>query len=167
MADAINTYLGSSAAEATNPTTISVTMPRRFKGDMVALLAEIEQLRVQPDQLARIVIDEQSGIIVMGEDVKVSRVAIAQGNLTIRVTEAPQVSQPAPFSEGGETTTVPRSDIQVDEDENSKLTVLETGVTLQELVEGLNAMGVGPQDMISILQSLKVAGALQADLEVM
>lgn len=166
-ADAINTYLGTDAATMLNPSTISVKKPRRFRGDMVALLAEIEQLRVQPDQLAKIVIDEQSGIIVMGSEVRVSTVAIAQGNLTIRVTETPQVSQPNAFAEQGETVTVPRTDIEIDESEDEKLTILQTGVTLQELVDGLNALGVGPQDMISILQSLKVAGAIQAELQVM
>ena len=166
-ADAINTYLGTKAATMMNPSTISIKKPRRFRGDMVALLAEIEQLRVQPDQLAKIVIDEQSGIIVMGSEVRVSTVAIAQGNLTIRVTETPQVSQPNAFAEQGETVTVPRTEIEVDESEDEKLTILQTGVTLQELVDGLNALGVGPQDMISILQSLKVAGAIQAELQVM
>jgi len=166
-ADAINTYLGTDAATMTNPSTITVKKPRRFRGDMVTLLAEIEQLRVQPDQLAKIVIDEQSGIIVMGSEVRVSTVAIAQGNLTIRVTETPQVSQPNAFAEQGETVTVPRTDIEIDESEDEKLTILQTGVTLQELVDGLNALGVGPQDMISILQSLKVAGAIQAELQVM
>ena len=167
MADVINSYLGGNAAQTLNPTTVAVAIPKRFRGDMVALLAEIEQLRVEPDQLARVVIDEQSGIIVMGQEVRVSQVAIAQGNLTIRVTETPQVSQPSPFAEFGDTVVVPRTDIEVDDQEDNKLTVLRTGVTLQELVDGLNALGVGPQDMISILQSLKVAGAIQADLEVM
>ena len=167
MADVINSYLGGNSAQTLNPTTVAVAIPKRFPGGMVALLAEIEQLRVEPDQLARVVIDEQSGIIVMGQEVRVSQVAIAQGNLTIRVTETPQVSQPSPFAEFGETTVVPRTDIEVDDQEDNKLTVLRTGVTLQELVDGLNALGVGPQDMISILQSLKVAGAIQADLEVM
>ncbi len=166
MADAINTYLGSDAATTLNPTTVTLAIPGQFNGNMVALLSEIEQLRVQPDQMARVVIDEQSGIIVMGQEVRVNKVAIAQGNLTIRVTETPQVSQPSPFAEAGETVTVPRTDIEVDEDADNKLMILETGVTLQELVNGLNALGVGPQDMISILQTLKAAGALQAEVEV-
>lgn len=167
MAQAINTYLGTSAATSLNPTTVSLSIPGKYKGNIVALLTEIEQLRVEPDQPARVVIDEQSGIIVIGQEVRVSQVAIAQGNLTISVKESPQVSQPNAFSEGGETTTVPRTDIDIDDGSDSRLLVLEVGVTLQALVDGLNALGVGPQDMIAILQAIKAAGALQAEVEVM
>ena len=103
--------------------------------------------------------------VVMGANVRISTVAIAQGNLTIRVTETPQVSQPAPFS-NGTTTTVPRTQIQIDDQHDRKLGILSAGVTLRDLVASLNAMGVGPRDLISILQSIKAAGALQADLEV-
>ncbi len=167
MAQAINTYLGTPAATSLNPTTVSLSIPGKYKGNIVALLTEIEQLRVEPDQPARVVIDEQSGIIVIGQEVRVSQVAIAQGNLTISVKESPQVSQPNAFSEGGETTTVPRTDIDIDDGSDSRLLVLEVGVTLQALVDGLNALGVGPQDMIAILQAIKAAGALQAEVEVM
>jgi len=117
--------------------------------------------------MARVVIDEKSGIIVIGANVRISEVAIAQGNLTIRVTETPQVSQPAPFSNTGTTTTVPRTDIQVDENGDKRLAIVNDGVSLQELVDGLNALGVGPRDMISILQAIKASGALNAELEVM
>jgi flagellar P-ring protein precursor FlgI len=124
-------------------------------------------LRVEPDQIARVVIDEVSGTIVMGENVRISTVAIAQGQLTIRITETPQVSQPSPFSTTGTTETVQRSDIQVDEGGGNKLAVVPHKVTLQELVEGLNGLGIGPRDLISILQAIKAAGALQAELEVL
>ena len=117
--------------------------------------------------MARVVIDEQSGTIVMGENVRISTVAIAQGSLTIRITEAEQVSQPGPFAEVGDTTTVARTDIEIDEGEDQRLSVLPLGVTLQELVNGLNALGIGPRDMITILQAIKTAGALQAEIEVM
>jgi len=167
MAQAINTYLGSQSAMPLNPTTVSLSIPGKYKGNIVSLLTEIEQLRVEPDQPARVVIDEQSGIIVIGHEVRISQVAIAQGNLTISVKESPQVSQPNAFSEGGETTTVARTDISVDDSSDSRLMVLEVGVTLQALVDGLNALGVGPQDMIAILQALKTAGALHAEVEVM
>ncbi len=165
IAQAINAYLGTTAAQPTDPATVQVVVPPGM--EVIGLLTDIEQLRVEPDQLARVVIDENTGTIVIGDNVRVSRVAIAQGNLTIRVTETPQVSQPAPFSEGGQTVVVPRTDIQVDEDEDSKLSVLDGGVSLQELVNGLNALGIGPRDMISILQAIKAAGALQAEIEVM
>ena len=122
---------------------------------------------VQPDLPAKVVIDEKSGIIVIGENVKISTVAIAQGNLTIRVTETPQVSQPNAFAQTGQTAIVDRTNIQVDEDTDKQLGIVREGVDLQELVTGLNALGVGPRDLISILQSIKAAGALQAEIEVM
>jgi len=103
---------------------------------------------------------------VMGADVRVSTVAIAQGNLTIRVSETPQVSQPEPFSKTGTTEIVPRTQIQVDDSHGNKMAVLSEGASLQRLVDGLNALGVGPRDIISILQAIKAAGALQADIEV-
>ncbi|MCA1941786.1 MAG: flagellar basal body P-ring protein FlgI [Caenispirillum bisanense] len=165
IAQAINAFLGTPAAQPTDPATVQVVVPPGM--DVVSLLTDVEQLRVEPDQLARVVIDETTGTIVIGDNVRVSRVAIAQGSLTIRVTETPQVSQPAPFSEGGQTVVVPRTDIEVDEDTEAKLSVLEGGVSLQELVNGLNALGIGPRDMISILQAVKAAGALQAEIEVM
>lgn len=167
VASAINAFLGTAAAEPRDPGTVHLSVPDAYQGDVVALLTDIEQLRVQPDQHARVVIDEQTGIIVIGENVRVSRVAIAQGNLTIRVTETPQVSQPGPFAEAGSTVVVPRTQIDIDEDEGEKLTVVDGGVSLQELVNGLNALGIGPRDMISILQAIKSAGALQAEIEVM
>ena len=167
IAQAINAFLGTSAAAATDLSTVIIQVPDAYRDNVVNLLTDIEQLRVEPDQLARVVIDEQSGIIVMGEAVRISTVAIAQGNLTIRVTEAQQVSQPSPFSETGTTTTVDRTDVQIDQGEDKQLTVVNDGVTLQELVNGLNALGIGPRDMITILQAVKAAGALQAEIEVM
>lgn len=166
MADTINAYLGANAASAQNPSTVSLARPGFFTGDMVALIAEVEQLRVQTDMRARVIIDESTGTIVMGENVRVSTVAIAQGGLTITVAETPVVSQPLPFAEGGEAVELPRTDITVDE-EMRELGVLEGSVTLRELVDGLNALGVSPRDMITILQTIKAAGALQAEIEVL
>ncbi len=165
VANAINTQLRGNLAQATDPSSVLLRVPETRRGDVVGLVTEIEQLEVVPDQVARVVVDEKSGVIVMGENVRISTVAIAQGNLTIRVTETPQVSQPGPFSEG-ETAIVPRTDIQVDEQSDRRLAVMQSGVTLQELVQSLNALGVGPRDMIAILQSIKAAGALQAEIEV-
>ncbi|MCF4166589.1 flagellar basal body P-ring protein FlgI [Zavarzinia compransoris] len=154
------------AARALDPSTVEILIPAQYRGDIVAYITRIEQLMVTPDQRARIVIDEASGTIVIGADVRVSTVAIAQGNLTVRITETPQVSQPAPFS-GGQTTVVPRSDVQVDEGGEKRVVVMEAGVSLQDLVNGLNGLGLGPRDMIPILEAIKAAGALQADIEVM
>ncbi|MCG8508550.1 MAG: flagellar basal body P-ring protein FlgI [Rhodospirillales bacterium] len=167
ISQAVNAFLGTDAARASDPTTVRVRVPKHYEQNVVDLLTDIEQLRVEPDQQARVIIDEQSGVIVMGENVRISTVAIAQGNLTIRITETQQVSQPGPFAEVGTTTTVDRTDIRVEEGEDRQLTVLEPGVTLQELVNGLNALGIGPRDMITILQAIKTAGALQAKIEVM
>ncbi len=161
IAAAVNRRAGTELARATDPRTVALTLGNR---EPVGFLAEIEQLRVEPDQMARVVIEEASGTIVMGANVRVSTVAIAQGNLTIRVTETPQVSQPNPLS-GGQTAVVPRTSIEVDDQAERRMGVLAGGVTLQELVRGLNALGVGPRDLISILQAVKAAGALQAELE--
>jgi len=167
IASAINAFLGRPAADAQNPTTVALTIPEDYRGTAVDLLTDIEQLRVEPDAPARVVIDEASGIIVMGRDVRVSQVAIAQGNLTISVTETPQVSQPSPFSQTGTTEVVPRTEVTVQDDVERQLAVLDGSVSLQVLVDGLNALGVSPRDMITILQSIKAAGALQAEIEVL
>jgi flagellar P-ring protein FlgI len=166
IAAVINDFVGNGSAEPTDPSTVVLKMPASYKGNIIQLLSEVEQLRVDPDQRARIVIDERSGIIVMGKDVKVSTVAVAQGNLTVTITESPVVSQPEPFSDG-ETVVVPRTNLQVDTGEGEQIAIVKQGVTLKDLVDGLNALGIGPRDMIAILQAIKAAGALQADIEVM
>ena len=162
IAIAINSALGGGVAAARDPRTVALNLGGR---DVIEALGQIENLRVEPDNAAIVVIDEASGTIVMGANVRISTVAIAQGNLTIRVTETPQVSQPGPLS-NGTTTTVPRTNIQVDDSSDKKLGILHGSPTLRDLVASLNSMGVGPRDLISILQSIKAAGALQADLEV-
>jgi len=167
VAQAINAFTGTRTAHALDPMTVQMAVPATYSGNVVDLITDVEQLRVEPDQPARVVIDERSGIIVIGANVRINEVAIAQGNLTIRVTETPQVSQPAPFSNTGTTTTVPRTNIDVQDDKNKRLAIVNDGVSLQELVDGLNALGVGPRDMIGILQAIKAAGALNADIEVM
>ena len=162
IATAINNATRRNVATATDPRTVSVALNGR---DPVAFLTDIERLRVEPDQIARVVIDEATGTIVMGDAVRVSTVAIAQGNLTIRITETPQVSQPNAFAQG-QTQVVPRTGIEVEDQADRRMGILPQNVTLQELVSGLNSLGVGPRDLISILQAIKAAGALQADLEI-
>jgi flagellar P-ring protein precursor FlgI len=239
MAQAINAFLGTPAAKLLDPGTVVLTVPNSYQSNVVGLMGDVEELKVEPDQQAKVVIDENNGIIVMGKDVRISTVAIAQGNLTIRVTETPQVSQPGPFapgpgvvastngfqgvngtspavgnllvqrrnpegtavldpatgkpifdsvpqaipgtgvpgqpavagipgqiSGGAQTVVVPRTDIQVEEGKDRRLGVLPASVSLEELVNGLNALGIGPRDMISILQTIKAAGALQAEIVV-
>jgi flagellar P-ring protein precursor FlgI len=162
MEHAINAAIGPGSAHATDPRTVELDLHGR---DVIDCLARIEELRVEPDSPAVVVIDETSGTIVMGANVRISTVAIAQGNLTIRVSENPEVSQPNAFSRGT-TTTTPRSTISVDSGQDHKLGVLSSAPTLRDLVASLNALGVGPRDLISILQAIKAAGALQADLEI-
>jgi len=229
IAQAINAFLAQPAARSSDPKTVVVNVPTQYKGDAVALMTDIERLPVEPDQVARVIIDEHYGVIVMGENVRISEVAVAQANLTIRVTETPQVSQPAPFAPGASvlpstpntqnpdqvvnvpkprvdasgrpvvdangnpvfdmvpqvvpgsrqaglrgqiaggasTVVVPRTQIEVDDQSGRRLAVLAPGATIGELVNGLNALGVGPRDLISILQAIKAAGAMQADLEIL
>ena len=161
IAVAINRALGQ-VARATDPRTVALDLGNR---DPVEALTVVGDLRVEPDSRAIVVIEESSGTIVMGANVRISTVAIAQGNLTIRVTETPEVSQPAPFS-NGTTTVVPRTQVQVDDQHDRKLGLVPGSVTLRDLVASLNALGVGPRDLISILQMIKAAGSLQADLVV-
>ena len=162
VAAAINRATGAGSATVSDPRTVVLATAGR---DIARLLTDIEQLRVEPDQAARVIIEEASGTIVMGANVRVSTVAIAQGNLTIRVTETPQVSQPNALAQG-ETVVVPRTGIEVDDQRERRLGILPRSVTLEDLVRGLNSLGVGPRDLITILQSIKAAGALQAELEV-
>ncbi len=167
VSQAINRLLGQPAAFSLDPTTVVLQVPEAYKTDMVGLLAKVEQTRVDTDQVARVIIDEKAGIIVIGREVRIDPLAISQGNLTVRVTETQQVSQPNAFSTQGNTEVVDRTSVEINEDEGRKIVVLQPGVSLQDLVDGLNALGVGPRDMISILQAIKAVGALQADIKVM
>jgi flagellar P-ring protein FlgI len=165
IAAAVNDFLGAKTAEPLDPSTVQLSIPAEFKGNVVAMLTEIEQLQVDPDLGAKIIIDERSGIIVMGRDVRVATVAVAQGNLTVTISESPQVSQPNPLSRG-RTVVTPNSKVGVSED-GKKFAMVKDGVSLQQLVDGLNGLGIGPRDLIGILQAIKAAGAIQADIEVM
>lgn len=167
VAAAINAKLAGNMARPLDPATIQLERPIGYELALVDILTVIEQIPVKPDMRARVIIDERTGIIVMGAEVRINSVAIAQGNLTISISETPQVSQPGAFAQGGQTQVVPRSQVTVEETGTEKLTVLEDAVTLQDLVDGLNALGVGPRDMISILQAIKAAGAMQAEIQVM
>ncbi|WP_414437882.1 flagellar basal body P-ring protein FlgI [Candidatus Bealeia paramacronuclearis] len=165
IADAVNVKFGH-VADALDPTTVQLQIPAKFAANPVAFITEVEQMPITPDLGAKVVIDEANGVIVMGKNVRISEVAVSHGNLTIKITETPQVSQPNPFSIGGTTEIVARTGIDVKEDSNKKMVVLDGGTTLQQLVDGLNALGVSPRDMITILETIKSAGALQAEIEV-
>jgi flagellar P-ring protein precursor FlgI len=162
----INTFIGRPVAEVLDAAAIQVAVPSAYPGGIVGLMTEIEQLAVVPDQNAKVIINEENGVVVINQEVKIAPVAIAQSNLTVRVTENKQVSQPGAFSQTGTTTTVDRTDIEVTETGTGKLALMARGANLTDLVNGLNSLGVSPRDLISILQSLKAAGALRADMEV-
>lgn len=167
IAQAINGFTSADLAKAENSASVILKRPVNYDGTIVDLITDIEQLPIQPDQPARVVISERSGVIVMGADVRISNVAIAQSSLTVKITETPQVSQANPFAAQGETVTVPRTDLEINSGDKVKLAMLDSGVTLQDLVTGLNRLGMQPRDIITILQAVKAAGALQADIEVM
>ncbi|MDG4648645.1 flagellar basal body P-ring protein FlgI [Roseibacterium sp. SDUM158017] len=160
--EAINAAIGPGTAVALDPTTIEIN--RHDKADLPELISQIENLLVRPDTVARVVIDARSGTIVMGANVRIGEVAVSQGGLTVLVREQIEVSQPEPFSIG-ETVIVPQTEVEVRERE-TQFTVLEGNVSLQRLVDGLNAIGVGATETIAILQAIKAAGALHADLEI-
>jgi len=165
IAAAVNDFIGGPLAEPLDNGTVQVTLPKKYPSNIIALLTEIEQLQIEPDLPAKVLVDERSGVIVIGRDVRVSTVAVSQGNLTVTIAETPVVSQPQPFARG-RTVVVPRTKVGVQED-GKKLAIVQEGVSLQQLVDGLNALGIGPLDMIAILQAIKAAGAIQADIQVM
>ncbi|OOY04550.1 flagellar biosynthesis protein FlgA [Thioclava sp. F28-4] len=163
VAGVINDKLGHNTAQMLDPSTIEVQAKGKY--GVPELLAMIENLPVTPDSVAKVVVDEKSGTIVIGSNVRIDQVAISQGGLTVKVKESYAVSQPKPISIG-ETVVVPETDVQVEE-RNTQFSVLQGGdVSLQDLVDGLNAIGVGARQTISILQAIKAAGALHADLEI-
>ncbi|WFS63793.1 flagellar basal body P-ring protein FlgI [Pseudodesulfovibrio thermohalotolerans] len=159
----INASMGGQFARAKDISTIDLELPDRFRGNMVPLMASLENLDISPDGKAKVVVDEKTGTVVLGQDVRLSRVAVAHGNLQIVVSETEQVSQPGPFSDG-QTVVTPETDIQIQE-QNNQLMLME-GATLQELVDGLNSIGATPRDLISIIRTLKAAGSLHAEVEV-
>jgi len=166
IADTINGRLGGQVADPLDLNNVEVRIPPNYRGQVARLIYDIENLEVRPDNQAKVVVDEKSGTIVIGADVRVSRVAITHGSLTVRVSETPQVSQPAPFSQTGTTQVVPRTDIDVDEGGKTGFKILDGSTTLDALVTGLNRLVMTPGDIISILQAIKASGALQAEIEV-
>jgi flagellar P-ring protein FlgI len=164
LAEAINKRLGVDAAQMSDPGTVRLRVPIDYKDNTSKLLAEIEQIPVDTDQVAKVVIDEASGTIVMGENVRIDTVAVAQGNLVVKIEEAPQVSQPGILAPAGAETVVTPATTVTAEEGKGKTAMLQRGANLRELVGGLNALGVGPRDLITILQTIKTAGALQAEI---
>ena len=165
VAEALNQYLRGNYAKAVDIKTIELEVPKNYRGRVVPLLAEIGNLEVRPDIPARVVIDERTGTVVIGENVRISKVAVAHGNLSVEVRETPKVVQPFPFGQG-ETAVVPRTEVKAKE-EKARIVVLEEGATLGELVRALNAVGATARELIAVLQAIKEAGALHAELVIM
>lgn len=163
---AINSFFGFEKAKALDSASVLIPLDQTLKQAPIHLLARLEQLEVQPDTPARVVVNERTGTIIIGENVKVSTVALAHGNLNITIRSETQVSQPNALSQGGETAVVENTDIDVSE-ESGQLRVVQEGVSLGKVVKGLNTIGATPRDLIAIFQALKRAGALQAELVVM
>ncbi len=164
--DVINRSLGRRAAVMMDAGTIQVNLQNTGASSPARAVVAIENLAVEPQRRARVVVDQRSGTIVMGADVRISRVAVSQGNLTLRIEEAPLAIQPNPFADG-ETVVVPRTGASIEEEPGIGLAEVPTGTSLSEVIAGLNALGVSPRDMIDILKSIKAAGALHADFVVM
>jgi flagellar P-ring protein precursor FlgI len=163
IAERLNSVMGGPFARALDAQSVNVDIPPHYRNNLVPLMASVENLEITPDVAAKVVVDEKTGTVVLGRDVRISRAAVAHGNLQITVQESEQVSQPGPFSQG-QTVVSPQTDVNMRE-ENRRLLMVE-GATLQELVDGLNAIGATPRDLISILRSLQASGSLHADLEV-
>lgn len=159
---AINGDVQAAVARMLDPGTVLVNVPAMNMPSPAHAMGRIENLLVEPERRARVVVDQRSGTIVMGEDVRISRVAVSQGNLTLRVEEAPQVVQPNPFAPG-QTVVVPRTNAEIVEEPGIGLAEVPQGTSLSEVVAGLNALGVAPRDMIDILKTIKSAGALHAE----
>ena len=164
LAKSINNKLGSPVASAADLSTIKLDVPESYQNSLVDFVSIIETVDVTPDNRAKIIVNERTGTVIMGSDVKISTVAIAHGNLSIKISEQPKVSQPQPFSQGS-TTVVPQSGVQVEEG-GKRLILLKSGASIGDLVTAMNAIGVSPRDLVVILQAIKRAGALYADLEV-
>jgi flagellar P-ring protein precursor FlgI len=182
---AINTYFGSDLAEPIDSGTLKITIPQHFQDEVVALIAKLENLTIIPDSVAKVIVNEKTGTVVIGENVRISTVAVAHGNLSIQIKEKKEVSQPAPFAPsppaegsppaqskdgvivapGGNTVVTPESDVTAEE-ESKRLLLVPKGSSIGELVRALNAIGVTPRDLITILQAMKAAGSLQAELEI-
>lgn len=166
MAEAINAGLLENAAFPQDSGTVQIAVPPKYLGNIAQLIASVEVLSVTPDNISRVVINERTGTVIMGESVRISTVAIAHGNLSVEIKTSFNVSQPMPFSGTGRTVVTPDTETSVKEG-RAPIYVVPSGVSIGEVVKALNALGVSPRDLISIFQALKAAGALQADLEIM
>ncbi|BCO08518.1 flagellar P-ring protein [Desulfolithobacter dissulfuricans] len=165
MTEAINSRFGQDTAHSMDSSSVRVQMPPTYQGDVVAFVADLEKIEVQTDAPARIVVNERTGTIVMGKDVRISTVAVSHGNLNLVITEPIEVTQPNPLGTG-ETVAAPRTTINMNEDQGN-MVVLEMGVSIGDIAKALNAIGATPRDLIAIFQAIKAAGALQGELVIL
>lgn len=165
VANVINTFLGTPAAQALDPGSVSLTVPEQYRSAVPALMAQLETLPVDTDVVARVVINERTGTVVVGGNVRLGPAAVAHGNLSVRITTRYEVSQPNPFS-GGDTVVVPNTQVDVREG-TARLVSMAEGTTLDAVAGALNTLGASPRDIIAIMQALKAAGALNAELVVL
>jgi flagellar P-ring protein FlgI len=164
LAEVVNTHLGEGLATPVSSGQVLVTVPDAYKGKIVQMIAAVEGLDVKVDVRAKVVVNERTGTIVMGQHVRLSSMAVSHGNLTIKIKTTLNVSQPTPLSSGGQTVVTPEVDTNIDE-ENGRVIQVDGSVTLGDLVKALNSVGVTPRDLVAVLTAAKAAGALQADLE--
>lgn len=162
VAQVINTFLGTTAAQALDPGSVRLTVPAQYRTSVPALMAQLETLSIETDVVARVVINERTGTVVVGGNVQLGPAAVAHGNLSVRITTNYEVSQPNPFS-GGETVVVPNTQVDVREG-TAKIVAMAAGTTLDAVASALNSLGASPRDIIAIMQALKAAGALRAEL---
>lgn len=165
VANAINKQMGSVKATPVDAGTVTIDIPEDYDRTHVSLVASLEQIEIQPDMQAKIILSERTGTVIMGENVRISPIAIAHGNLSVEIKEKKNVSQPAPFSDG-ETVVTPESEVNVTEEKNKLLIVAPEKADLGSVVKALNAIGVSPRDLITVFQAIKASGALQAELEI-
>lgn len=163
LAGVINAELGGDNAAAVDPGSVTVQVPPEYQASIPSLMARLEPLSIDVDNRARVVINERTGTVVVGAGVRLGSAAVAHGNLSVRIATRFEVSQPAPFSRGGDTAIVPQQEVQLEE-QDARLIELEEGTTLQDVVAALNLLGATPRDVIAIMQALKAVGALQAEL---
>ena len=165
ISKAINRDFNRDIASPIDSGTVKVDIPLSYKSDMVGLVASLEQIDIEPDAEAKIILSERTGTVIMGSNVRISAVAIAHGNLSVQIKENLDVSQPGPFSQG-QTVVTPDSNVSVEEDDNRLVIFDPEGASLEDVVKALNAIGVSPRDLITVFQAIKASGALQAELEI-
>ena len=158
----INQGLGGELAQPIDGGTVTIKVPPRFQNNLVEFISLVENMEIAPDAIAKVVLNERTGTIIMGENVRISTIAVSHGNLSIIIKEQQSVSQPLPFSRG-RTAVVPESDVEVSE-QKSELILINKGINISDVIAALNAIGVSPRDLIAILQAIKASGALQAEL---